>query len=113
MNASTGKVKMDMREMYIPNSETWVYEENQRIVGFISMMVNEIGGLFVLPQKHSKGIGTKLVDYVSKFHKQLEVEVFKRNSIGRSFYRKYGSEVEFEYIHKPSEEKVLRLRKDV
>ena len=50
------KVNHDMRTMYIPGSETWVYEEDETIVGFISMIGNEIGGLFVLPNHHSKGI---------------------------------------------------------
>ena len=56
------KVKSDMTHLYIPNSDTRVYEINHSIVGFISMIENEIGGLFVLPTHHSKGIGSKLVD---------------------------------------------------
>ena len=48
------KVKKDMRDIYIPNSETWVFEENNSAVGFISMLDNEIGGLFVMPNYHSK-----------------------------------------------------------
>lgn len=56
------KVKKDMHDIYIPNSETWVYEENEEIVGFIGMIENEIGGLFVFPDQLSKGIGTKLVN---------------------------------------------------
>ena len=62
------KVKSDMTNIYIPNSETWVYEIDNTIVGFISMLDNEIGGLFVLPKNHSKGIGTKLVDFIKKEH---------------------------------------------
>ena len=84
------KVEKDMRNIYIPNSETWVYEKNNSVIGFISMIDNEIGGLFVLPNNHSKGIGTKLVDFISKVHKELEVEVFEKNIIGRAFYDKYG-----------------------
>lgn len=31
-SAFVEQVKKDMREMYIPNSETWVYEENGQVV---------------------------------------------------------------------------------
>ncbi len=72
------KVKSDMTNIYIPNSETWVYEIDNSIVGFTSMMDNEIGGLFVLPENHSKGIGSKLVDFIRNKHSVLEVEVFKK-----------------------------------
>ena len=86
------KVKSDMTNLYIPNSETWVYEIDNSIVGFISMLDNEIGGLFVLPDNHAKGIGTRLVDFIKKEHSNLEVEVFEKNHIGRAFYNKYGFE---------------------
>ena len=105
------KVKSDMRNIYIPNSETWVYENDSKVVGFISMIGEEIGGLFVLPKCHSEGIGTKLVSFVSEFHDKLEVEVFKKNKIGRSFYDKYGFTLMKEFTHEQSGEKVLRLRK--
>ena len=105
------KVKKAMREIYIPNSETWVYENDLGILGFISMIDNEIGGLFVLPQNQSTGIGTKLVNYVSKFNEKLEVEVFVKNEIGRAFYNKHGFNLIKEFTHDESEEKVLRLRK--
>ena len=72
------KVRNDMRQLYIPNSKTWVYESGNSIVAFISMHDNEIGGLFVLPQYQSKGIGSELVDFVKKGHHVIEVEVFER-----------------------------------
>ena len=104
------KVKSDMTNIYIPDSETWVYEIENAIIGFISMVDNEIGGLFVLPNNHSKGIGTKLVDFIRKEHLDLEVEVFEKNHIGRAFYDKYGFEKIKEYHHKESGNKVLRLK---
>ena len=104
------KVKSDMTNIYIPNSETWVYEKDNSIVGFISMVGNEIGGLFVLPNNHSKGIGTKLVDFIRKKHTKLEVEVFEKNLIGRAFYDKYGFERIKKYSHPESGNEVLRLK---
>lgn len=104
------KVKSDMTNIYIPNSETWVYEVENSIVGFISMIENEIGGLFVLPNNHSQGIGTKLVDFIKKEQSDLEVEVFEKNHIGRAFYNKYGFEKMKDYYHEESGNQVLRLK---
>ncbi len=104
------KVEKDMREIYIPGSETWVYEEKGIVIGFIGMMGNEIGGLFVLPDHHSKGIGTKLVNFISAVHEELEVEVFKENQIGRAFYDKYGFKIIKETIHEDTQRKILRMK---
>ena len=104
------KVKKDMREIYIPDSETWVFEESGIVIGFISMLGNEIGGLFVMPNHHSKGIGTQLVNFIAEFHEELEVEVFKENKIGRAFYHKYGFKIIKEYIHQETNNRLLRMK---
>lgn len=104
------EVMKDMREIYIPDSETWVYEEGNKIVGFIGMMGNEIGGLFVLPDHHSRGIGSKLVNFIKEFHQELEVEVFKENSIGRAFYDKYGFKQFHEEMNEHFKQVVIRMK---
>ncbi|WP_436514590.1 GNAT family N-acetyltransferase [Ekhidna sp. To15] len=104
-------VKQMMTEKYLPNSDTWVYEESDEIVGFISMIDNEIGGLFVDPKSHSKGIGTALVKHINQFHSELEVEVFKDNKIGKPFYEKSGFSTIKEYFMEGADQTVLRMRK--
>ena len=103
-------VKKDMCNLYMPNSDTWVFEENGAILGFISMIKNEIGGLFVTPKHHFKGIGTQLVNFTSKTHAILEVEVFEKNEIGRAFYDKIGFQFLKQYYHEESGEEVIRLK---
>ena len=100
-----------MRNIYIPDSDTWVYEKDLEILGFISMIDNEIGGLFVMPSILGKGIGTKLVNFVGENHESLEVEVFEKNKIGRAFYDKHGFHYLKKFIHQESGENVLRMRK--
>ncbi|MCZ6595982.1 MAG: GNAT family N-acetyltransferase [Bacteroidetes bacterium] len=104
------KVKKDMKNLYIPNSQTWIYEEKNTVIGFISMLENEIGGLFVLPNYHSKGIGTQLVNFIRAFHDELEVEVFEKNIIGRTFYDKLGFKLMHRSTHSESDNEVLRLK---
>jgi putative acetyltransferase len=104
------KAKKDLRDIYIPNTETWVYEDNNAVIGFISMLGNEIGGLFVLPNNHFKGIGTQLVNFIKESQSELDVEVFEKNAIGRAFYEKYGFAQINKYYHTESKNEVLRLR---
>lgn len=104
------KVESDMRNLYIPNSETVVFQEGEIVVGFISMIGNEIGGLFVLPDHHAKGIGTQLVNFIRKDFEELVVEVFEKNSIGRRFYDKMGFQLLNQYTHEETGNEVLRLK---
>ncbi len=102
-------VKKAMAEIYLPKSNTWVYEKSGVIIGFISMAENEIGGLFVSPEHHGKGIGTSLLKHICQFHNKLEVEVFDKNEIAKPFYEKMGFKKMDEYIHEESNQKVLRM----
>lgn len=99
-----------MRERYIPNSETWVYEKEGVIMGFISMMGNEVGGLFVKPKFHSKGVGTALVNFIVESQKELEVEVFEKNSRGRAFYHKYGFTLMEETMHEETKNELFQMK---
>ncbi|MBI1393775.1 MAG: GNAT family N-acetyltransferase [Alphaproteobacteria bacterium] len=100
----------NMRRLYLPNAETWVTEENRVAVGFISLIGNSIGGLFLDPSHHGRGMGKAMVDYAVHLKGALDVEVFKRNDIGRRFYARCGF-VEFErYLHKPTGEVTLKLQ---
>lgn len=96
--------------LYIPNTETWIWEADGRVVGFIALMGNEIGAVFVAPSVQRRGIGHSLVDHAKKQRDELEVEVFKLNAIGRAFYAKYGFVQINESIHEETGCELLRLR---
>ena len=96
--------------VYLPNAETWVYEDNRTVVGFVALIGNEVGAIFVHPEHHRNGIGQRLMDKARKVRHELEVEVFTANSIGRAFYAKYGFELIEEKIHAPTGQDLLRLR---
>ncbi len=76
--------------VYLPVSETWVFEREGKVVGFISLLGNEVGGLFVAAEYQRQGIGRKLLDFVRPETGQLVLDVFEENQIGRRFYEKYG-----------------------
>jgi putative acetyltransferase len=96
-------------EIYLPNTDTWVVEIDQEVVGFIALMGNEVGAIFLQPEHHGKGAGKALMDKARELHGELEVEVFSANSIGREFYSKYGFEFLEEKLHEPTGQQVLRL----
>ena len=84
-------VKPLIREVYMPMAETWVAEGDGKILGFISLLDNVIGGLFVDTDQQGKGIGTALIKHAEKIRPQpLSVEVFEKNEKARSFYEKCG-----------------------
>ncbi|MBU2868687.1 GNAT family N-acetyltransferase [Pacificibacter marinus] len=92
------QVRKDMRNMYLPNAETWVLEDDGTPVGFIAMIDTEIGGLFLDPSQHGKGMGRQMIDHVVSLKGPLKVEVFKDNKIGLPFYERYGFEITGEDI---------------
>ncbi|WP_239249408.1 GNAT family N-acetyltransferase [Candidatus Nitrotoga sp. M5] len=102
--------RINVAEVYMPNTDTWVVVINGNIEGFIALMGNEVGAIFLQPKYHGKGVGKALMDKAQELHGDLEVEVFKENSIGLKFYSKYGFEQLEEKLHEPTGQQVLRLK---
>lgn len=102
--------RKNVAEIYLPNTDTWVAEIESEVKGFIALMGNEVGAIFLQPNFHGKGIGKLLMDKAQELHGNLEVEVFKANTIGRVFYSKYGFEQVEEKLHEPTGQQVLRLK---
>ena len=100
----------NIANVYLPHAETWVWESDGPVVGFLSLIDNEIGGLFVDPKYHRLGIGRALLDHARQLRDNLEVEVFKENVIGRKFYAKYGFVPMHEKVHDETGLEILRLR---
>ncbi|WDQ17845.1 GNAT family N-acetyltransferase [Rhodopirellula sp. P2] len=96
--------------IYLPNAETWVCEVDQKVVGFLALLGNEVGGIFVAPTHQRGGIGRQLMDHAVSIRGDLELEVLVDNSIGRGFYEHYGFISLQQKPHPPSGHPVLRLR---
>ena len=79
-----------LRDVFLPQSETWVYELDGAVVGFLSLVENEVGGLFIRPSAQRQGIGKALMDKAASLHPVLVLDVFEKNGVGRPFYAKYG-----------------------
>jgi putative acetyltransferase len=80
----------NMRYIYIPNSETYVYENENGICGFFSLHEKTLAAIFVKPNQQGKGIGSKLLKKAKELRKSLILAVYKENSKSVLFYRKAG-----------------------
>ena len=87
-----------------------MHEDDGRVVGFVALIGNEVGAIFVHPSHQRKGIGHGLMDKAKEVREELEVEVFVKNTIGRAFYAKYGFEPVAEKVHDKTGFDLLRLR---
>lgn len=98
-----------LRTIYIKVAETWLLEIEGKVVGFIALIGNEIGGLFLDPDLHGQGYGRTMVDMAVAEKGALEVDVFEKNAIGRRFYDAYGFRRIDEYVHDASGEVTIRM----
>ena len=104
------KERYNIPNVHLPNVDTWVADNKGVVVGFIALIGNEVGAIFVEPSSHGTGAGKSLMDKAQELHGDLEVEVFKENKIGRKFYSQYGFEQQEEKFHEPTGQQVLRLK---
>lgn len=102
--------KVNLQERFLPNSQTWVKERGGQVVGFISIIENEVGGLFVHPRWQQQGVGKALMDKASSLHETLELDVFEANKQGRAFYANYGFSPVKQFRDETTGEITIRLR---
>ncbi|KXO06282.1 putative acetyltransferase [Marinobacter excellens LAMA 842] len=79
-----------MRDVYIPASETFVLEYEEKINGFYSLCGNTLAAIFVAPESQGKGMGTALLDDAKNRRESLQLSVYKENVPGIKFYEKHG-----------------------
>lgn len=77
------------RKAVLPDNQLWVYELDQKPVGFLGLEDDFIDRLYVDPNYHRRGIGQALLDYaktLSPNHLWLYTHV--ANKMARAFYEK-------------------------
>ncbi|SFL92160.1 N-acetyltransferase [Marinobacter zhejiangensis] len=87
-----------MRDVYIPASETFVYEAEEAVVGFYSLYENNLAAIFVTPGSQGKGVGSVLIDDAKNKRDSLQLTVYKENTSSIKFYEKHGFAVLGEQI---------------
>lgn len=80
----------DMRDLYIPASETYVYETEGTIKGFFSLHEDTLAAIFVAPGCQGEGIGKQMIEKAKTLRSRMTLEVYKENQNSVAFYRRCG-----------------------
>lgn len=92
-----------VEKQYIPMAETFIFYEESKVKGFISIIDKSfIGALFVLNEYHGQGIGKKLINHCKTIYTQLELAVYKDNKYAVEFYKLCGFKILKEQINEDS-----------
>ncbi|MFM2481827.1 N-acetyltransferase [Celerinatantimonas sp. YJH-8] len=82
-----------MRHVYIPASESYVFEMKNEVVGFYALNENHLAALFVAPEWQGQGIGTQLLAHATHRSETLTLSVYKENQASYQFYVSHGFKV--------------------
>ena len=80
----------NMRDIYVPASETYVYVNNAIIFGFYSLADEMLAAIFVSPAHQGQGIGKALLSHAKTQRRQLRLSVYKENVASYGFYLSQG-----------------------
>lgn len=79
------RVKVD----FLENFKTYVYIDNDEVLGFISIDKNEVKAIYVKEENRRQKIGTKLINYCKSkkdINDFLETKIFENNMNGIFFF---------------------------
>ena len=102
-------VRPQVTEHYLPASDTWVAcDEKGAILGFISLLEDLIGALFVRRDCQSRGIGQALIIHAAGYRSSLCVEVYEKNQRAIAFYCRCGFVETNRFTQEETGERVIR-----
>lgn len=102
--------RTEIAEHWLPLADTTVCELDGGVVGFLALIGNEVGAIFVDPDHQGVGVGRALMDNAAAARPHLELSVFEANHSGRRFYAAYGFEQVGAAVHAGTGQPELRLR---
>ena len=82
-----------------------IYEDNQKIQGFIGLNGEYIEGIFVSETMQSQSIGKILLNYVKNTRSKLILNVYQKNTPAISFYQREGFEIQYSGLDEATGEK--------
>ncbi|MEK4058352.1 MULTISPECIES: N-acetyltransferase [Paenibacillus] len=82
--------KTEMRDKYIPMSDTYVIYNQAEIVGFVSMVEDYLAALFIDTSYQKNGYGKELINFMKIQKSKITLKVYKENTSATRFYEKNG-----------------------
>tara|TARA_R110002051_G_scaffold218573_1_gene282403 strand:- start:68 stop:499 length:432 start_codon:yes stop_codon:yes gene_type:complete len=80
----------EMRDVYLPASETFVFESEGQLAGFYSLYENTLAAAFVSPNLQGRGVGSALINDAKSRRECLQLTVYSENLPSINFYKKHG-----------------------
>ena len=99
------KSNFELVKELLLQATVYVYEDNQKIQGFIGMNEEYIEGIFVSDEMQSQGIGKILLKYAKGKRNKLFLNVYQKNIRAISFYQREGFEVQYSGLDEATGEK--------
>lgn len=93
-----------VKEM-LSQAEVYVYEDDQKIQGFIGLSDKYIEGIFVSEKMQSQGIGKLLLNYIKERKDVLRLNVYQKNTRAIHFYQREGFKIQCEGLDEATGEK--------
>lgn len=93
-----------VKEM-LSQAEVYVYEDDQKIQGFIGLSDKYVEGIFVSEKMQSQGIGKLLLNYIKDRKDVLRLNVYQKNIRAIHFYQREGFEIQCEGLDEATGEK--------
>jgi putative acetyltransferase len=103
-------LESEIRDDLLPIADTWVVEQDDELVAFMSIIDHMIGGLFTRPEHQGEGHGRALVEHAKGLVNPLFVEMFEANEDAVRFYRNRGFVDHEQTIHEGSGLRMLTMR---
>lgn len=99
----------EMKEKYLPMSETYVINNESEVVGFISMVDNYLAALFIDVKHQGEGYGKRLLNFIKERRQSLQLKVYKKNEKAIDFYLRNGFVIKEELLDEQTAEKELLM----
>lgn len=100
-----------MRDVYLPAAQTFVaVDSDGRVIGFMSLVGDELAALFVEPSSQGRGIGTALLGHAQQVRSILTLGVYAANARAIAFYRGHGFDLLNERIDEKTGQPEMRMR---
>lgn len=96
--------RTEMKEKYLPMSETYVISNEEDIVGFVSMVDNYLAALFIDVKHQGEGYGKELLNFIKSQRDNIKLKVYKKNNNAVKFYLGNGFVVKEESLDEQTAE---------
>ncbi|AJI95149.1 acetyltransferase family protein [Yersinia ruckeri] len=100
-----------VRNTYLPQAISWIYQGQDDIYGFISILNEQlIGALFVRQNYFGQNIGQALMQHAQAQYPALTLEVYQKNQRAYHFYRKQGFTVTERTYNEETQNVILTMQ---